>query len=414
MNTNNFKTFKFTIFILMILLINSLCAFFHFFEENPAMIADRNHKEFYFPLLSNQINFNNNLLQFDDIRIFQKGRVMKESEKEKLTKDDVNLEINAKLDALSFGYKNWNLSYSLIGFADIELLEKEYAKLIFYGNDQDSYKTTNGEGSGAAIFSKTSLTYAYHKPIFMKFLEDKKFDSEKLDKVIGFISEMPIYLGGRLNIYYSNFYAYVPLSEQEFGSSYLETYGNYKLRYYFSDKDTNKDFSLGIGMGLKAKLPQGWFYLHLDDLFASLSYNNLKAEYQEGVFQDSLTHLEEGYELESETVSEEYRINAKNIRLSPYFDIGYVHDFSKLLKVVARYKTTAYEFQDGFSLGINYDFFDYIPFQFTVGREENFYFETKTGIKLSNFEYMLSSTFYSGMFRYAKGIGFKMGIKYKF
>jgi hypothetical protein len=365
-----------------------------------------------FPGLTFQIHFNNSLLQVEDFTIFQENRVISGSEKKTLTSKDFNMDISGKWKMIHFGYNNWQFSYSFLGFAKGNLLEKEYAKLILYGNDQDSYATTNWQGAKGAVFSKISVTYAHQSPILLKFLAS---DRKNLQSRIGnYLSDLPFYVGGRINFYYPLMYGAIPLSEQEFGSSYLETYGSYRLRYEHTDEDSKGDFSMGIGLGFYAELPKGTFSLYLDDIFAKVIYKNLQSEFYEGTYQDSLLHLQDGYEAISENTSSEKRIGTKSLPIKTAFSIGYEHQLRSDLMLSLQYKKIAYDYMNGFSIGIDYRLLNHIPLQFITGKERNYYFEIKSGMIGKKFEFMVASTFYHGLFRYARGIGLKVGIKHKF
>ena len=400
-----------TIFLFFVT-VSSLVASFDFFSDNPAFISNRNYKEMKIPGFNFQIHANNSLLQFDDLNIFQENRLIQPSEKKKLTSDDLIIQASCKMSLFHYGYKNWDFSYTLLGFAEGEILEKEYAKLILYGNEEDDYETTNGENAEGVVFSKAAITYGHPNPVHLRFLQSSKKNNFAYFR--NFLSEIPIFIGTRLNFYYPFAYGYVPYSHQEFGSSYLETYGTYQIRYYQTDSSSSAKLSLGTGFGFNAILPDGNFSFYIDDLFSTLRYENLKAEYREGVYQDSLTHFEDDHETINETYSEEYRVAKKTMRIHPTIEIGYEHFFHDQFSMIVQYKNSMYDYMNGLSLGLDYRLVNHIPLQFITGKEKSLYFEIKSGYIGKNIEFMIASTFYYGMFRYAKGLGLKLGVTYKF
>lgn len=405
---------KIILSIIIIFYCLTLSAFFQFIYDNPAHLADKTNNELYLPLSSIEINANNSLLNFDNLSIFQTNRIMSDSEKKILTEDDLYLDFYFRDDIINISYQNIGFAWSLIGFGKGNILDKTYSKLIFYGNEDYEYEANNFEKAKTCYFSKFTFTYAYPKKLTMNFLSGITLSNKHMKNILTYLETMPIYAGINMNLYYPYFYGYVPESSQTFGTTYDGTYGTYDIRLQYSDEDSDAKLNWGLGMGMKFKLPDGWINFAIDDLFTRLEFSNIIEERYIGTYEDSLTHFEDGYEPINETSDEKLRVGDKGISLKPNLKFGLEHRIYKQYNLMLRYQKSSFDYKDGFSVGVGNEFLNIIPAQLVLGFDENVYYELRSGIEVQNFEYLISTTFYHGFFKYARGIGIQTGMKYKF
>jgi len=401
--------------ISILVLSYSLFANFNFFPDNPANIANRNYSQITFPGLTYEFNVNNSLLRFDDINLFQEGRRLKESEKTMLTSDNIDLYGNFNTTLVDFGKENWNFSIKTIVTFDVELLDKMYTKLVFYGNESDVvYVSHNSEGSKAFAFCKASLDYAYPEALNLGMIP-RLFPFETENKFVSGLRDLPVYVGGKINLNYSLVYAGVVESRQEFGTLPDSTFYDIYTRFLYTDEDYSGKLNPSFGFGLKVPFYSGFFHLSMDNIFLQLRYEDLAGGEYSKVVTDSLLWLQEGHEaFEYENIeNDSIHAESKTLKINPSFCIGAEYQFFNKLDVMMRYTNNQFAYIDRFytAAGIQYG---KIPLQIGLGYDENVYFQFKTGLNFNKFEWMIGSTFYHGFFRYAKGIGFQSAIKIKY
>lgn len=406
---------KYIITISILLISFALFANFNFFPENPTNIVHRNYSQITIPGFTYELNLNNSLLRLDDINLFQQGRRLKGSEKKLLTRDNLNLYGNFNTTILDFGNKNWNFSLKTITTFDMELLDKTYTKLVFYGNEADvAYISNNGEGSKAFAFCKASFDYAYPKALYLGMISGL-FPTETENKFVSGLRDLNIYVGGSINLNYSLVYAEVIESRQEFGTMADSTFCDVYARYLHSDENFAGQLHPSFGLGLTVPFYSGFFHLSLDDIFLQLRYKNLVGGEYSMVVADSLLWFQDGHEaFEYENIqNDSIRVESKTLKINPSFCIGAEYTFFKKLDVMMRYTNNQFAYLDGFYSAVGTQF-SKIPLQTGLGYDGNMYFQFKTGLNFNKVEWMIGTTFYHGFFRYAKGIGLESSMKIKF
>ena len=407
---------KKNIITISILLISfALFANFSFFPENPTSIVHRNYSQITIPGLTYELNLNNSLLRLDDINLFQQGRRLKESEKKLLTRDNFNLYGNFNTTILDFGKKNWNFSLKTITTFDIELLDKMYTKLVFYGNEADvAYISHNGEESKAFAFCKASFDYAYSRALNLGMISGL-FPPETENKFVSGLRDLQIYVGGSINLNYPLVYAGVIESRQEFGTMADSTFYDVYARFLHSDEEFSGQLHPSFGLGLTVPIYNGFFHFSLDDIFLQLRFKDLVGgEYSE-VVTDSLLWFQDGHEaFEYENIeNDSIRVGSKTLKINPSFCIGAEYTFLNKLNVMMCYTNNQFAYLDGFYSAVGTQL-SIIPLQTGLGYDENMYYQFKTGLNFNKVEWMIGTTFYHGFFRYAKGIGLQSAIKIKF
>ncbi|MDY6914718.1 MAG: hypothetical protein SVM86_00160 [Candidatus Cloacimonadota bacterium] len=403
------------LFIMLILSMNiSIWAYFDNFSENPASIAQRNHIEFYFPGLAHNISLYNSLVSLSDLSMFEAEHNLTNSEKQTLTKDDLNMNFYMNYKPLSFGYNNWNLSTSVYAKIDAKMLEKKYTELVFYGNEDDHYVSNSGEGSHGYGFVKIQATYAYDKPLRMNFIPESKTSSTIWNETVNYVRTMPIYFGANLNLYNSLAYGKVTSSSQRFGTCEDSTYYEYNINYEYSDEDTHLNTNLGLGLGFTAKLPEGWFHFSLDDIFAKLNYEDLAGAEYTGAYVDSLLYFDEDYEPFDESYeNDSLRVDKREVRLKLTFVCGVKHNLYKKVNGFFKYTSSDYIWE-GVELGIFLNPVPWLPLQISTGFAEDVRWNFAWGIDLKNFAYTTKLTYMNGLIAKSRGLGISSGIKFKF
>jgi hypothetical protein len=407
---------KKSIIILTFVLISiSLFADFGFFPENPADLAQRNYSQITIPGVSYELSLNNTFLRFDDLNLFQKGRILSESEKNLLTNEDITVFGNFNTSLVNFGHKNWNFSIKTLASCDIEVLEKMYTKFVFSGNESDVHYTgDNGEGSNALVFLKTSFDYAYPKPLNFGMIPGL-FPSETNNIFLSGLRDLPIYVGANINLNYSLQYAGIVESEQYFGTFKDSTYYSIYTRFMNTDAESSGQLSPSFGFGLKVPFYSGNFHFNIDDLFLQLTYRDLEGWIYAKSVTDSLDLMQTYYEavehvnIENDTI----RTKSKTVKINPSFTIGAEYQFFNKLDVMMRYTNDQFSYNNGFytAAGIK---LGGLPFQFGLGYRENVFYQIKTGLNFKKFEWMIGTTSYYGFFRYARGFGIQSEIRIKY
>ena len=414
------------ILILSILLISfiSLSAEFNFFGNNPATLANRNQVEFRIPGFNLETELSNSILSLENLKIFdttkyEDGSLMSDKDKAILTAKDLDVMLNLKAEIFGYGYDNWDFSLQTIIHADMELLDKQYTKIVFYGNEANKdYVVHSGENSKAFSFIKSSLKYAYPEPMNIGMINSEFENYLKTSKLGQYLNEMPIWLGANINLYYTILYGEVLDSDQYFGAMVDSLYYNYQIHAKYSDASSNGKLSAGIGFGTKiGVLENGWAYFSLDDIFANLTYRDLAGITYEGVFVDSLLYLEgDNYEAFNESTQDDStRYKKQTVNIKPTVTFGFEYIPITDLTIEAKYENCNYGMRNGFSLGAGYLVKKIWPIKIICGYGNGAGFsELQTGLKFNFMEYDLAFSSSGGIFNKAKGIGFKTGLKFKF
>lgn len=391
-----------------------LAALFEFHPENPATIAHRNYTEIVFPGLTYNFNINNSLLSVNDLSIFEEGNVLNSSDKKLLTSDNLKLFGSFNTTLLDVGYKNWDFSLKAIGFFDADVLDKEYTKIIFYGNQTDkAYETSAGKGSEGFGMWKAATTYAYPKDLNFGMIPG--LFSDKTEGFLAELRDMPINVAARFNINHSLAYGGVVESKQQFGSMPDSTYYDIYAKYAYSDSDTKGKTAVSLGFGLTAKLMGATFNFSVDDMFLKLSYEDLAGGEISQVGVDSLLYFQEDHELnEIENIeNDSLRIAERERSIKASVSVGVEYTFFDKLDTVMKYSNSDLSNQDGFLLGASYDL-AVIPLQVFYGNNGDSYYQFNTGLKFNAFEWKMGTTFYHGFFGYATGIGLHSGMVVRF
>jgi len=372
--------------------------FFNFFSDNPAYIATRQHQEMLIPFSTFELHVDNSLLSFKDVEIFDKDRVLSSSDKRLLTKSDLDIFVDISADLIQYGYHNWEFSFSIHTYMQANVLDKNLSKIIFYGNELDkNYKLYNGKNSFCISFTKNRLSYGHPEPVL--------------------IQDIPLFFGANINTYSSVFYGKVVESSQNFITASDSIYYNHRLQFMYTDSNSTGKLNttLGLGFGVKANLPKGAVYLHVDDIFASLYYNDLAKSLYEQTYIDSLLYLTKYYQPFSDSYENDtLRVSTKKHSLSSTIVVGGEYPIVDDVTASVKISYCKYRYQNGFSLGVSYSKIEWLPLMFVYGSTNNSYYELRTGLDLPSFQLLIAPVYYNGFFHRTKGLGIKIGMKYLF
>ncbi|MFC1898239.1 hypothetical protein ACFLYJ_01575 [Candidatus Cloacimonadota bacterium] len=391
-----------------------LSANLDFFPENPANYALRNYTHISFPTMT-EFNIANTLLVFDDINIFEEGHHLTENEKEKLTSGNLDIIGNFNTTFVEFGSKNWNFYFGVIGSFELGVLDKTYSEFVFYGNEANElYETEIGKGSKAFTYWKSSFAYALPYTVSLGMIPGL-FPADTDNNFISVMRDLPIQVGANLNINYSMQYAGILESYQDFGTTPDSAYYDLHAKYGFSDEKTSGRMNPSLGFGLKAQYLDGSFHFSMDDIFLQLSYRNLAGGRYVKTVSDYLSYLQPDYQSEewANIENDSLRIKEETIKFKPSVSIGAEYTFWKKLDVMMKYSSNELTLMDGFVIGAGYQL-GILPLQAKLGFSELNYFNFQSGLRFSKFEWISGITFYNGLFRYAKGMGFNSTIDFKF
>ena len=388
-----------------------------YLNPNPAAKALNEKSEFYFPGITFDLSLANSLISLGDVSIFQEDRVMTEADKKLLTRKNLDIFYHNNTAIFKLAIKNFEVDYSLISNMNLQLLHKEFAKLILYGNSEDEYSVNNSEGSIGYVFSKTKFSYAYPKSVNLSFIPEINTHYEALEKSVNFIRELPLYFGANVNFYYPFLYGEVVKSRQNFGSTFENTYANYDLQLLYTDitgkYKIKKSLTAGVGFGMMADFNKGKFFIDFDDIFAGLSYKDLVMKEYQGAFVDTLTHLDSDYEFVSNDTTITNTQNRKK-KISNNFSTSIEYNFYKNYVAKMEYKKSKYSYPNGFNVEVRNKFFHFFPTAFKIGRDEVTYYQFTAGLNFQQLQFYTSLTTYGGFFNYSKGIGVKFMWIHKF
>lgn len=406
---------KVVLFIIISFLSLVLRAEYNFFPENPAGLAVRDYSILHVPMLSAEFKINNSLLKFDDLNLFQKGRRLSTKEKTYLSSKDILLFGNLNLTWLDLGYRNWNFSIKTIAAADIELLEKKYTELAFYGNETNvEYISNSGEGSEVYSFWKACLQYAYPSTVTLRMIPYLS-NWMTANKIVESLLEQPFYLGAKLNLNYSLDYYGLTRSRQHFGSMTDSLFYDISVRFLNTDEESKGQLHPSFGLGIKVPFENGFFHFNVDDIFLQLRYKNLAGGHYVKVVTDSLLYLQNGHAaFEYENIeNDSLRARSKTLKIHPSLAIGVEWMLYDRFDVMLSYSNDRFANLDGLYAAAATSY-DVIPLQAGIGYDKNMYYQLKSGVNLDRIEWMIGITSYHGLFRYARGIGLQSGISIKF
>jgi hypothetical protein len=416
---------KIAIFIIAILLAAGLQGFFRDFAENPADIGDRETGDILLPGFYMQGGFANNHLSVGDLSMFEEEHVLTDSEKELLTSDDLNFAGYGTVNLLGFGFKNWEIGVNSYVRGYLGDIDKEFMELIFNGNTADDYQTSAIGDTYFYHFIKTNLDWAYPKGLNLASLPVVRISNKDsgrfvltVEDVLNYMREMDIYLGARASLYTSEGYAEVMESTQNAISSEDSLYYDYQFMAVYTDadiQDIGDNNSFGFGLGLKMKLPDGWFYFSVDDLGTKLTYSGLNYNQYSGTHLDQLDFINEDHEAfdESETAEDESYDKDVELKFDPSITVGAEYYLGKGFDVMMKYQNCDYKL-DGFFLGTTYRPVEWLPIKLTYGSGDVDSYSMKFGFDTESFEIVFGLTSYNGLFNGAKGYGGDFGIRFKF
>ncbi|MBC8384860.1 MAG: hypothetical protein H8E57_05030 [Candidatus Cloacimonetes bacterium] len=376
--------------ILVIFSFYVIHGIFEVFPQNQAHFAERTHSTLHIPLLNNSFNFSNSILNMNDLQIFTKDHFITSEEKKILTGDDLKFQINFKSDILHFGAKNLDVSFKTFLYGKGKLLESKYAKLVLYGNEQDAYTSNSGENTEGIGFSKLNVVYSLKKAKNIK--------------------NIPFNVGVNLALYFPSFYGNVPISRQKFGSTYDASYYKYRLHYYYTEGYPKTKVGIGLGFGMKAKIPKGNIYLSLDDIFANLTYKDMKKFKYEKEYVDSLLYFDTDHEAFEEHLEVDSIRFDETVYLLPSIEIGVDYKLSDTFSLYLKFNHSEYSYPNGFSLTVGHGADSNYPLFVTIGKDENIYTEFKAGYNYKSYELMFGLTYFDGFFNGSKGVGFQTGL----
>ncbi|MCK4311984.1 MAG: hypothetical protein KAW88_04540 [Candidatus Cloacimonetes bacterium] len=145
-----------------------------------------------------------------------------------------------------------------------------------------------------------------------------------------------------------------------------------------------------------------------------LSYKNLGVSKYEKIVIDSLLYFDTDHEpFEKEDFEEELRVKNKYVKIKPSVSVGMEYTLRNKIQVMVKYSNSKFAYLNGISFGAGYQL-AFIPIQAVIGFQDDTYFQFKTGLKFSKFEWTTATTFHHGLFAHAKGIGFSSSIDIKF
>ncbi len=410
-----------TIIVLILLCLSPLVAAWNLLENNPAILATEQGITFTVPGFSNQFSADNTLMRIDDLIIFDKkridnGHILSSYERNILTAKDLNFSIGMKANILEMSYKNFRFSMNAYAIGKVNVLDKGFTKVIIEGNETNiPYSFDTGKNSGGYSFTKTSFDYAWPKAIN---LEDKfdPFNNEPFNnELLNTILNPTIYLGGRLNLYNSINYAKVTESRIEFGSMEDSLYYDYYLRYIYTSGKPKSNLSLGLGFGAIAEYDRATVFVNLDDIFTKLYYENLKGADYQGQFGDSLLYFHgDDYDpFNEDNENDSLRVARKSVKINPSIEFGVQSNIWRSLELTLKYQYSDYQMANHFSLTSDYTLGKMWPLRMVMGYDDQMYYTFAGGISSKRVDFYLGTTFYHGLFRYLRGIGFETGLKIK-
>ena len=410
------------IIIILLALSLNIWAEFEFFP-NPARLATDQKTELRVPILNMGLNIKNSLLNMNTLDIldtskYEDGGLMSEADKKKLTADDLTFSANFETEFIGIHYKNWDFSSRLISFADINILDKQFAEIIFYGNEIDQvYNTNAADNSVAYGFLRNSFQYGYPRELHLGMIHSTVDEYLAKSTWGKFIDAMPIYVGFQINFDYSIAMLEVLESEQEFGAMSDYTYYDYYLKAKYTDGDSKRKLDINYGLGAEVNILENLdLHFSLNDIFAKLEYENLAGRFYDGTFIDSLDYLNEEYEaFDQSTQSDSVRYSSHELDIKTSVVLGLDYSPINRLQLQVKYDGRRYSLGSGFSIAARYKVAEFFPIKLVIGsHDEAFFTEIQTGLNFARFDFDIAFSNNSGLFKSAKGIGLRTGMKIRF
>ncbi len=408
--------------IIIILISIQLMAEFQFFQ-NPAELAQNEEVEISIPVFNMGFNVKNSLFNFNTVDIFdtskyQNGELMSDKDKDIFTSGDLNMDMNFDMELFGLKYNNWKFSTSLINFADLHLLDKQFSEIIFYGNELDKiYKTDAGGGSYGYAFVRNRIEFGFPKEFTLGMIHpyvDSYLQKSKWGEVI---NDMPIHFGTNLNFDYSLAMAKVISRKQRFGSLSDYSFYDYQIEAKYTDFDSNGKFNLSYGLATEIDVLENCsVHFILDDLFAKLSFKDLAGVNYQATFIDSLDYMNEDYEaFDESTENDSIRYSSSEIDIKPGIVFGVEYYPIEKLQLQIKIDNRKYSINRGFSFAVGYKIARYLPIKLILGtNNDSFKSEIQTGLNFAHYDFDLAFSNSGGLFNSAKGIGFRTGMKIKF
>ena len=376
-----------------------------FFPENQAVYASREYSQVRLPGSVFQIGVANDAFDYKGFEkvldMCRSDYTLTDDDRAFLTDNDFNFKTYNSVTALSFGSWNWNFTTKVIAYGNLINLSSNFLTFIFEGNMDSTamakLKNMNpADGSQAMVFVKSSFVYSKKKPFYI----DNFLDFDFLN-----FSFSP---GFSVNVYSPIYYSKVETDYFEISDSSADIAFT---KYYSDDGETFSGFGLGMGVGVKMEIPNGWIYFSVDDLMASLNYNKVKEERIEIDID-----LPGSIDFDEQEVYEQ-ELYDHTVILDPTIVFGMerylTSDFSFMLK----FKDCDYALDDGYSAGFNYMPNLHIPMQVIVGsgQDDKMFYKLRTGLIFSYFETNVAFFFFDGFLTSAKGYGIDIDLfKIKF
>ncbi len=398
---------RYFFFFCFLFIISNLSATLLFFPENQANYAEREYSEVRFPGLTFNLGYENSAFDYDGfvriLKMCKNDYTLTQSDKDFLKKNDFSIKSYNSINVLNFGRWNWNFRSDILAYGNLSNMSSEFLIFMLEGNrdstSMERLKNLNpGSGSESTIFMKSTFTYSKQEPIYI----DNLFDFDFLDFAFS--------VGFNVNVY--NPIQYARLETEKFAIT--DSSVDISFTKYYSDGDEFfTGFGLGLGVGFKMDIEDGWLYFSVDDLFGSMSYQKV---------------VEQGVRINQKTTSsidiDSFVNNGDKVYNYDYtikFDPTVVFGIERYLtsdfSVMVKLKSCDYELDDGVSVGFNYMPSKHWPMQFVLGNgiEKEMFYKVKAGMIFSRFEADISLYLFDGFFTSAKGYGIEADLfKIKF
>ncbi len=344
--------------------------FYGSFSENPATLALRDAFFLEIPLGLTLTFKNSNLSWNDFVTMFEEDHFLTDAEKQKIYGKSWDVFLAVEKPIIGIGYSNFEFASKAIVSAEIKDLGTQWLKFLFEGNDKDKMvlEGNSGQGSQALAFVKNSFTYAVPSPL--TFLETD------------------FYFGLDFNIYNSIGYAKVEKSQQtmdmDAGKSVLE----YEyLRSKFGTTKVNSTTGFGLGM-MVDRLPdllfldEGRAYASVDDLFAKIRFSDLeKVSYRRNI----TDVYDKDEKVDTVIVDTTVDVADYTVKLTPEYSVGASYSlFSESafgsMRLVSKYRKALVAYDQGFSVGVDYNPFECLPIGVRYGLDGDSYFALSVGL----------------------------------
>ncbi len=399
------KLKKFFSSLLFLLVFTSSFASLLFFPENQAAYSSREYSQVRLPGSVLQAGVANDAFDYNGfekvLNMCKTDYTLTDDDRDFLTANDFKFKTYNNLTALDFGSWNWNFSSRFIAYGNLVNLSSNFLSFIFEGNMDSTammaLKDMNpADGSEALVFLKSSFVYSKKQPIYI----DNFLDIDFLN-----FTFCP---GFSVNLYTPIYYAKV---ETDY-FTITDSSADISFTKYKSDADDFfSGFGLGMGVGVKMEIQDGWIYFSIDDLMGSMTYNKVTKEKIE-VDLD----LPGSVDFDGQEAYEEDLYN-HTVFIDPTVVFGLERYLTKDFSYMVKFKDCDYALDDGYSVGFNYMPNLHCPMQMVVGngQDDKMFYKLKAGLIFSYFETSVAFFFFDGFFTSAKGYGIEADLfKIKF